>query len=94
MLTVPMCPLIYIFQFTTSQGGRPEPSFLIIFPISFNSRPHKEVDPGNDAGHVYDKSFNSRPHKEVDSNVEFKDKSGNTFQFTTSQGGRLNMGMH
>ena len=34
--------------------------------VSFNSRPHKEVDEGHVRSHDRRKSFNSRPHKEVD----------------------------
>ena len=33
------------FQFTTSQGGRPAHLDLPLMRVSFNSRPHKEVDP-------------------------------------------------
>ena len=33
-----------VFQFTTSQGGRPSTALLSQMLGSFNSRPHKEVD--------------------------------------------------
>ena len=55
-----------VFQFTTSQGGRLPKEYSRMALISFNSRPHKEVDRNN--GNIADvyESFNSRPHKEVD----------------------------
>ena len=34
-----------VFQLTTSQGGRPQALQLLPDHLSFNSRPHKEVDP-------------------------------------------------
>ena len=77
-----------IFQFTTSQGGRPcrgcrDPSVK-----PFNSRPHKEVDQYDWLGKTLLPSFNSRPHKEVDVNPDCDRAYQGAFQFTTSQGGR------
>ena len=55
------------FQFTTSQGGRPAAvAELDLHGRSFNSRPHKEVDPVPFSFQYRQSSFNSRPHKEVD----------------------------
>ncbi len=57
--------------------------------MSFNSRPHKEVD---SPIHRYllprSYPFNSRPHKEVDVSRGAAAAGGSVFQFTTSQGGR------
>ena len=81
--------IVLFFQFTTSQGGRPEIYLCIFIYVSFNSRPHKEVDRKAIGWPISRKAFNSRPHKEVDL------VSGRNllriflFQFTTSQGGRL-----
>ena len=55
---------------------------------SFNSRPHKEVDPCTICNRFFKASFNSRPHKEVDGNTSLKVSARIGFQFTTSQGGR------
>ena len=56
---------------------------------SFNSRPHKEVDPVAHGMQNRGGSFNSRPHKEVDRQFVDVVSSTLSFQFTTSQGGRL-----
>ena len=58
--------LPYIFQFTTSQGGRPEFEVVRSVRCPFNSRPHKEVDLRRASCILKQDSFNSRPHKEVD----------------------------
>ena len=63
--------LPYIFQFTTSQGGRLHTWSFHTYNFNFNSRPHKEVDPGHykwKHGYSY---FNSRPHKEVDLEYQY-----------------------
>ena len=124
-----------VFQFTTSQGGRPivqrytdggaklsihdltRRSTATFHPRSsqespFNSRPHKEVDLRyvvfvlyNMGLSIHDLTrrstfrtgqrvfcglpFNSRPHKEVDCCLALVFDLMITFQFTTSQGGRL-----
>ena len=57
--------------------------------ISFNSRPHKEVDINIRRGIPEIGTFNSRPHKEVDVNHDCDRAYQEAFQFTTSQGGRL-----
>ena len=57
--------------------------------LSFNSRPHKEVDLYRKTEVLSDSSFNSRPHKEVDMCFLWPNKWRKFFQFTTSQGGRL-----
>ena len=55
------------FQFTTSQGGRRLRLPSEYCPVmSFNSRPHKEVDTAIVLYRHIPLSFNSRPHKEVD----------------------------
>ena len=56
--------------------------------ISFNSRPHKEVDSDEASYSIINLTFNSRPHKEVDSIKPSKTCLALSFQFTTSQGGR------
>ena len=56
----------YSFQFTTSQGGRPDLSSSVTPNSPFNSRPLKEVDDQGGSGGVHSKAFNSRPLKEVD----------------------------
>ncbi len=43
-LPISMNTALAPFQFTTSQGGRRETGYLISERLSFNSRPHKEVD--------------------------------------------------
>ena len=58
---------------------------------SFNSRPHKEVDRSILMTASSRTPFNSRPHKEVDYDLLFLVKGTPTFQFTTSQGGRLRL---
>ena len=57
--------------------------------LSFNSRPHKEVDRRLAEYFIKYFPFNSRPHKEVDIGEFFGGVWENIFQFTTSQGGRL-----
>ena len=76
------------FQFTTSQGGRPGERLQPIFELTFNSRPHKEVDHSIRIHKILKMPFNSRPHKEVDVALFNRVKLGEIFQFTTSQGGR------
>ena len=56
--------------------------------MSFNSRPHKEVDYLSIAFLTDMFPFNSRPHKEVDLFAESLLFNSEIFQFTTSQGGR------
>ena len=56
---------------------------------SFNSRPHKEVDDIHSHLKEQDDTFNSRPHKEVDVLYQHNGTNKKSFQFTTSQGGRL-----
>ena len=73
----PAKPADNTFQFTTSQGGRPFHLCCAIRLLSFNSRPHKEVDPGRTETSDPGGSFNSRPHKEVD-NLIFVASIGGT----------------
>ena len=69
-----------VFQFTTSQGGRPSSSICPMNPTTFNSRPHKEVDDFRRIERLHRLSpFNSRPHKEVDSSGEAGEKVGKPF---------------
>ena len=81
---------IQIFQFTTSQGGRLRggPGLMKKSKISIHdlTRRSTNLTGGRDSERDY---FNSRPHKEVDLNATGKNLTGSTFQFTTSQGGRL-----
>ena len=56
--------------------------------LSFNSRPHKEVDQFPASDFFVIPSFNSRPHKEVDQMSRLRRCLSGNFQFTTSQGGR------
>ena len=56
--------------------------------LSFNSRPHKEVDPDKTSDGDVFPPFNSRPHKEVDYPHFPSCYSLCIFQLTTSQGGR------
>ena len=61
--------------------------------VSFNSRPHKEVDSFRIDSFGRLQPFNSRPHKEVDS-LDLRIVGLSTvFQFTTSQGGRLEIAL-
>ena len=55
---------------------------------SFNSRPHEEVDLSILGCFLTSPSFNSRPHEEVDIFPSRKCRLTDTFQFTTSRGGR------
>ena len=76
------------FQFTTSQGGRPSYQDRLSHSQSFNSRPHKEVDvcagtpPAEGYLSIHDLTRRSTVIPQD------KMKFRNTFQFTTSQGGR------
>ena len=56
--------------------------------ISFNSRPHTEVDRRRNEGGKAPHSFNSRPHTEVDLERMEKHYIHGYFQLTTSHGGR------
>mgnify|MGYP001624909553 CR=1 FL=1 len=76
------------FQFTTSQGGRLTQVIKEMPGLTFNSRPHKEVDLRTPPPLALKSSFNSRPHKEVDILRTFIFSAEYVFQFTTSQGGR------
>ena len=103
---------IFPFQFTTSQGGRPDQLRILSGKATFNSRPLKEVDLTGPQTPSRSHPFNSRPLKEVDAlginkmlkrnttfnsrplkEVDVLGKTGSpgirSFQFTTSQGGRL-----
>ena len=61
-----IAPYLFLFQFTTSQGGRHNKKTKSAWSVPFNSRPHKEVDHGSSQCYQSHASFNSRPHKEVD----------------------------
>ena len=65
MLTVPMCPLIYIFQFTTSQGGRrPEPGKyynLMAFQFTTSQGGRQQI-PTNIANICINSSLFCTPH--------------------------------
>ena len=54
------------FQFTTSRGGRRRSLISLLQFLSFNSRPHEEVDLYLVFLQSRPRSFNSRPHEEVD----------------------------
>ena len=56
----------FVFQFTTSQGGRQRSVYMLFISRYFNSRPHKEVDNTLLCIPPAQNHFNSRPHKEVD----------------------------
>ena len=56
----------FIFQLTTSQGGRQADNVQAYPHKYFNSRPHKEVDGRRYVRKMKQRYFNSRPHKEVD----------------------------
>ena len=43
-MSMPTVILMHTFQFTTSQGGRQLMDSRLLTRLSFNSRPHKEVD--------------------------------------------------
>ena len=58
------------------------------FLISFNSRPHTEVDHTPDYYLILCHPFNSRPHTEVDSCRSIVLYAIPSFQLTTSHGGR------
>ena len=85
----PCSKKLFVFQFTTSQGGRPFHLVAKAPALSFNSRPHKEVDLLRRNRERMVRSFNSRPHKEVDRATCRAVHTRLDFQFTTSQGGRL-----
>ena len=57
--------------------------------LSFNSRPHEEVDKSIERDTGMHVAFNSRPHEEVDCMLRLRLISLTAFQFTTSRGGRL-----
>ena len=59
-----------------------------IYKISFNSRPHAEVDGPVGLKRTYITSFNSRPHAEVDFFCLSADSFPSIFQLTTSRRGR------
>ena len=79
----------HTFQFTTSQGGRLRKSHRILCEVYFNSRPHKEVD----------NRRNTQTYRSIISIHDLTRRSTDVwtlrrlfhgqFQFTTSQGGRL-----
>ena len=79
----------YIFQLTTSQGGRPISMRCNIWSIYFNSRPRKEVDWYWESQKFAYKLFQlttsqgGRPTSSEIASLEI------VFQLTTSQGGRL-----
>ena len=86
--TRPITKPCSVFQFTTSQGGRPTSFLAFIARRSFNSRPHKEVDL------LYCHVTSSSQHFQFTtsqggrlSSQSFL-RSASDFQFTTSQGGR------
>ena len=54
------------FQLTTSRRGRRNHVNLYKQRLSFNSRPHEEVDEDVKRAGEKRKTFNSRPHEEVD----------------------------
>ncbi len=60
--------------------------------LSFNSRPHEEVDSFPGYSGSCSAPFNSRPHEEVDATVAVFVSTTGVFQFTTSRGGRLPVG--
>ena len=81
---------IYFFQFTTSQGGRQSNCYFNTWSqISFNSRPHKEVDWDNPLISDYEHclSIHDLTRRSTAPNVTLTVTTA-VFQFTTSQGGR------
>ena len=82
--------LKWIFQFTTSQGGRQcwSPVFLPPGKLSIHDLTRRSTRYRNRKYYKI-RSFNSRPHKEVDEVLEGEGRGTAYFQFTTSQGGRL-----
>ena len=78
-----------VFQFTTSQGGRPGLISDWTRSNSFNSRPHKEVDDTVRAwGRMQKLSIHDLTRRSTWSGIGYHFVVRN-FQFTTSQGGRL-----
>ena len=73
------------FQLTTSHGGRPAGmSYSLHLKITFNSRPHTEVDRTFYCSFRYGAPFNSRPHTEVDriSHMSLRDMHLSTHDLT------------
>ena len=76
-----------VFQFTTSQGGRPSIPMKKKIYIYFNSRPHKEVDDVVQVGdRIYIISIHDLTRRST--RIRTRDTTSDLFQFTTSQGGR------
>ena len=79
-----------IFQFTTSQGGRPYLPSVSIQPLYLSIHDLTRRSTSTIVSHLPQiLPFNSRPHKEVDSGKTTFYSRYFVFQFTTSQGGRL-----
>ena len=62
-------------------------TYRLVIELSFNSRPHAEVDSHNSGLSKTLPTFNSRPHAEVDSGLE-GEFTTDFFQLTTSRRGR------
>ena len=85
----PYRSLLYLFQFTTSQGGRQ--AFLELIEslqgLSIHDLTRRSTSVCIHRGSRH-YTFNSRPHKEVDMQSTDTTVTLQPFQFTTSQGGR------
>ena len=68
-------------------------TYRLVIELSFNSRPHAEVDSHNSGLSKTLPTFNSRPHAEVDSGLE-GEFTTDFFQLTTSRRGRRTIFIH
>ena len=84
--------LAVIFQLTTSHGGR---QAFLNFAVQAEKLSTHDLTRRSTAvicGRRWrGRSFNSRPHTEVDNSEDFEDDGEETFQLTTSHGGRHTM---
>ncbi len=83
------CKTRLTFQFTTSQGGRLDVLHTHYTKTSFNSRPHKEVDPGFQKNILTNINFQFTTSQGGRRRDVIAVADDIFFQFTTSQGGRL-----
>ena len=77
------------FQLTTSRRGRRYPHYSNILSVSFNSRPHAEVDLRCCRPNVHTKSFQLTTSRRGRQAVVQPLTDQITFQLTTSRRGRL-----
>ena len=83
------CPCLFLISTHDLTRRSTISSALEFLRIYFNSRPHEEVDPSLRRQRRIFRHFNSRPHEEVDTCDLWVRCNCNTFQLTTSRGGRL-----